>query len=79
MLMKAWWPGVKSGKLIGIGNNEADAAADLGRRRVHHAVSDARRVFNRACARWYPVVCDLHRFFIAIARAALNEDGGAGT
>ena len=62
-----------------IGNNEADAAADLGRKRVHHAVSDARRAFNRACARWYPVVCDLHRFFIAIARAALNEDGVAGT
>ena len=62
-----------------IGNNEADAAADLGRKRVHHVISDARRTLNRACARWYPVVCDLHRFFIAIARAALNEDGLAGT
>ena len=62
-----------------IGNNEADAAADLGLKRVHHAVSDARRAFNKACIRWYPVVCDLHRFFIAIARAALNEDGSAGT
>ena len=57
-----------------IGNKEADATADLGRKRVHHAISDARRVVNRACTRWYPVVCDLHRFFIAIARAALNED-----
>ena len=62
-----------------IGNNEADAAADLGRKRVHHAISDARRLVNRACVRWYPVVRDLHRFFIAIARAALNEDGLAGT
>ena len=62
-----------------IGNNEADAAADLGRKRVHHAITDARRVFNRACSRWYLIVCDLHRFFIAIARAALNEDGSAGT
>ena len=29
--------------------------------------------------RWYPLVCELHRFFIAIARAALNDDGLAGT
>ena len=29
-----------------IGNNEADAAADLGRRRVHHAVAIARSVLN---------------------------------
>ena len=39
-----------------IGNNEADAAADLGRKRVHCSVSDARRLVNRACACWYPVV-----------------------
>ena len=39
-----------------IGNNEADAAADLGRKRVHSAITDARRLVNRACARWYPVV-----------------------
>ena len=62
-----------------IGNNEADAAADLGRKRVHCVISDARRVFNRACTKWYPVVKELHRFFIAIARTALNEDGMAGT
>ena len=62
-----------------IGNNEADAAADLGRKRVHHSISDARRLVNRACARWFPLVCELHRYFIAIARAALNDDGLAGT
>ena len=61
-----------------IGNNEADAA-DLGRKRVHHAISDARRLVSRACVRWCPVVRELHRFFIAIARAALNEDGLVGT
>ena len=59
-----------------IGNNEADAAADLGRKRVHYAITDVRRLVNRACARWYPVVQELHRFFIAIARAALNDGGG---
>ena len=62
-----------------VGNNEADAAADLGRKRVHHSISDARRLVHRACERWYPVVRELHRYFIAIARAALNDDGVAGT
>ena len=35
-----------------IGNNEADAAADLSRKRVHCSVTDARRIVFRACARW---------------------------
>ena len=34
-----------------IGNNEADAAADLGRKRIHFFISDARRLVNGACAR----------------------------
>ena len=28
---------------------------------------------------WYPVVLDLHRFFIAISRAVVNHDGRDGT
>ena len=51
----------------------------LGRRRVHHAVIYAREMVNRSCARWYPVVRELHRFFIAIARSVLNDDGMSGT
>ena len=62
-----------------IGNDAADAAADLGRKRVHCTITDARRRIGRACERWYPVVQKLHRFFIAIARTALNEDGATGT
>ena len=62
-----------------VGNNEADAAAALGRRRVHHSISVAKDVVARSCARWYPVVRDLHRFFIAIARSVVNDDGGSGT
>ena len=46
-----------------IGNNEADAAAALGRERVHHSVAYARGMVIRSCARWYPVVRELHRFF----------------
>ena len=60
-------------------DNEADAAADLGRRRVHHAVTYAREMANRSCARWYSVVQELHRFFIAIARSVLDDDGVSGT
>ena len=36
-------------------------------------------VVAESCARWYPVVCDLHRFFIAIARSVVNDDGSSGT
>ena len=45
-----------------LGNDAADEAADLGRRRVSPAVIDARRNLSGACGRWYPVILDLHRF-----------------
>ena len=61
-----------------LGNN-ADEAADFGRRRVSSAVSDARRNLSGVCSRWYPVILDLHRFFIAISRAVVNHDGFVGT
>ena len=50
-----------------LGNNAADDAADFGRRRVGNAVIDARRNLSGVCNRWYPVLLDLHRFFIAIS------------
>ena len=62
-----------------IGNNAADEAADFGRRRVGNAVIDARRNLSGVCNRWYPVVLDLHRFFIAISRAVVHHDGREGT
>ena len=31
------------------------------------------------CSRWCPVVQNLHRFFVAIARAVVNHDDGSGT
>ena len=48
-------------------NNEADAAAALGRERVH-SFAFAGGVVTRSCARWYPIVRELHHFCIAIAR-----------
>ena len=62
-----------------IGNDMADEAADFGRRRVGADVMDARREFAGACRIWYPVIRDLHRFFIAIARVLVNDDGKGGT
>ena len=61
------------------GNDAADEAADFGRRRVSPAVIDARRNLSGVLGRWYPIVLDLHRFFIAIARAVVNHDGLGGT
>ena len=31
------------------------------------------------CGRWYPVILDLHRFFIAISQAVVFHDGRDGT
>ena len=38
-----------------------------------------RRNLSGVCGRWYPVILDLHLFFIAISRAVVNHDGVAGT
>ena len=61
-----------------IGNDAADEAADFGRRRVGHLVINARRDLSGVCGRWYPVLLDLHRFFIAISRTVVNHDGRNG-
>ena len=62
-----------------IGNNEADAAAGMGRRRVHDSITDAGRLFYAACARWYPVVKELQHFFVVIARTVGNLDESGRT
>ena len=62
-----------------LGNDAAGEAADSGRRRVSNAVVDARCNLSGVCGRWYPVILDLHRFFIAISRAVVNHDGRDGT
>ena len=37
-----------------------------------------RKGYSDACKHWYPIILDLHRFFIAISRAVVNEDGRGG-
>ena len=60
------------------GNAEADTAADLGRRHQSEAI-DARRRLLQARSHWYPIMLDLHRFMIAVARVSVNHDGKGGT
>ena len=62
-----------------VGNDAADEAADVGRRRGGNAVIDARRNLSGVCGRWYPFLLDLHQFFVAISRAVVNHDGRNGT
>ena len=57
------------------GNAEADTAADLGRRHQSEVLIDARRRLLKARSHWYPIMLDLHRFMIAIARVSVNHDG----
>ena len=62
-----------------LGNIEADIAADLGRRHQTELLIDARRKLLQARSYWYPIMADLHRFMIAIARVSVNHDGKGGT
>ena len=62
-----------------VGNNGADAAADLGRLRQHDDVITARRDLLRVRRFWYPIMHDLHKFVVAISRIEVNHDGFGGT
>ena len=45
---------------------------------VDFPVIDAGRNFGGVCGRWYPVVLELHRLFVAISRTAVDHDDGGG-
>ena len=62
-----------------VGNNGADAAADLGRLRQRDDVITARRNLLRVRRLWYPIILDLHKFMVAISRIEVNHDGFGGT
>ena len=62
-----------------VGNNGADAAADLGRLRPQDDVITARRDFLRVRRFWYPIILDLHKFMVAFSRIEVNHDGFGGT
>ena len=79
MLIRVWFLDGQVRELDKLGNNAADEAADLGRRRVDHNVVDARGNLSGVCGRWYRIILDLCRFFIAISGTAINDDGGDGS
>ena len=58
---------------------EADIAADLGRRHQSKGLIDAGRRLLGTRSYWYPVMTDLHRFMVAMARVSVNHDGKGGT
>ena len=60
-------------------NAEADFAADLGRRHQSEVLIGAKRRLLKARSYWYPVMRDLHRFMIAVARVTVYPDGRGGT
>ena len=61
------------------GNNYADWAADLGRRRQNDRVTTARRLCTQACHAWNPFVMHFHQYFIAVARIPVDHDPDSGT
>ena len=61
------------------GNDEADNAANLGRRHQSEGQTDAQRRLLGTRSHWYPIMTDLHRFMIAIARVSVNHDGKGRT
>ena len=79
MLKMLMFSRVGFGCWIEQGNAEADMAADLGRRHQSEVLIDARRRLLGARSHWYPIIADLHRFMIAIARVSVNHDGKGGT
>ena len=60
------------------GNAQADTAADSGRRHQSDVLIDARRRLLKTRSHWYPIMLDLHRFMITIARVSVNHDGRGG-
>ena len=58
-----------------LGNAEADTAADLGRRHQSEVLIAARRRLLKVRSHWYPIMLQLHRFIIAVARVTVNHDG----
>ena len=62
-----------------LGNAEAAAPADLGRRHQSEVLIDVRGRLLKARSHWYNIMLDLHRFMIAIASVSVNHDGRGGT
>ena len=56
-----------------LGNAEADAAADLGRRHQSELLINTRRALLRVRNYWYPILLQLHGFMIAVAQGGCKS------
>ena len=61
-----------------LGNAEADTAADLGRRHQSEVLFDSGRRLLKVRSHWYPIMLQLHRSMIAVARVSVNHDRERG-
>ena len=75
MLLMRWLGMREVGDKIRVEMKQQNRAADVGRRRQPENIFDARRRIQNASSLWYIIVCELHRFFIAVARTFVNSDG----
>ena len=62
-----------------LGNDQADAAADLGGRHQTEVVVDVRRPLHNARNCQYFIVLQLHKFIVAVSRVAVNRYGRGGS
>ena len=62
-----------------MGLREAGAAADLGRRHQSELLMDARHILLKVRNHWHPIMLQLHRFMVAVARVTVNHDGRGST
>ena len=61
-----------------LGIAEADAAADLGRPHQSEVLIDAGRRLLKVRSHCSPIMLQLHRFMIAVARVSVHHDGKGG-
>ena len=61
-----------------MGNDLADAAADMGRRRQFDPVNTARNTVVRAFRKWFPNVAHLIGSSLHLSKAVVNLEGKSG-
>ena len=62
-----------------VGNDGADAAADLGWLRQNSGVINECRALLHGGRHWYPTMAELHKFMVAVSRILVNHHGHGGT
>ena len=72
---------VEQGRVLAedrLGDNEADAAAELERRHQPEEVMDVRRALINVRVLWCSIMLQLRQLTIAISQVSVNHDGSGG-